>query len=571
MAGGAAPLTGPRDSQGSAPAPPRDRPGGGAPLAGGARLPLAVLAVGLLVVGGAAWEPLPAGVWHDDGVYAVVGKALADGEGLRYAGVPGTPPAVKYPPAYPALLALLWSAFGSLGAVTLAAQLLNLGFLAGAGVLLAHAVHRAGVMGPWGAALAAGLAFASADVWRTALVPLSEPLFILLTAAAVAAWPGATRPGGARWRGWIALLLTAAVLTRSAGMALVVGFAAALAVGGRWRAAVAAAAPAMLTAGAWGVWAGRRAGEIPMGLRDILGPYGGWLGRQILDAPAAFLGGLPLHAQAVAARTLNLLLPGVTGGWLWVAALPLAALAGVGVVVLARRLPVVAWVAGAYVAMLLVWPFVDRRLVAPLHPLLVVLVAVGARASWRAARSGVPPGRGALERGGGPRRRAGWVGAVLALAWAAAHLGVTAVRVHDGWAGAPYRLRAERLAAAVEALERTAPAGAVVGAPEFWAALHLHGGWSSAPSARFTLRDEGPDALPWGSPEEQAALWWSVGMDHLLLEQGGQIHGDALNLVEERCPGAVGILARFPPQMLVRLEWGGDCARALGLPPRPPR
>jgi hypothetical protein len=149
--------------------------------------------------------------------------------------------------------------------------------------------------------------------------------------------------------------------------------------------------------------------------------------------------------------------------------------------------------------------------------------------------------------------------------WVGAYVVASAARDARGWAVAGYRLRASRLAAAVEALAKTAPADAVVGAPEFWAALHLHGGWEATPSARFTPRAEDEATPVWGTPGQQLSLWWNAGVDHLLLEQGGLVHGAALDLLEERCPGSVRILARMPPQMLLRLTWDVDCARALGL------
>ena len=110
----------------------------------------------MVVVAFVAWRPTPAGVWHDDGVYLLVGKALAEGNGLHYTGVVGAPPAVKFPPLYSGVLAVLWFLFGEIGAVTLAAQMLNLVLLGCAGALMAWALHvRAGLEKPW--ALAAGL------------------------------------------------------------------------------------------------------------------------------------------------------------------------------------------------------------------------------------------------------------------------------------------------------------------------------------------------------------------------------------------------------------------------------
>ena len=37
----------------------------------------------ILCLGLAVWELFPPGVWHDDGVYVLLGKALGEGHGLR--------------------------------------------------------------------------------------------------------------------------------------------------------------------------------------------------------------------------------------------------------------------------------------------------------------------------------------------------------------------------------------------------------------------------------------------------------------------------------------------------------
>src|SRR6185436_20043908 len=51
--------------------------------------------------------------WHfgqgvDDGVYWVIAKSLASGEGYRLSSLPGAPYAVHYPPLYPLFLSLAW-------------------------------------------------------------------------------------------------------------------------------------------------------------------------------------------------------------------------------------------------------------------------------------------------------------------------------------------------------------------------------------------------------------------------------------------------------------------------------
>lgn len=517
--------------------------------------PFVILGLALLGVGLSFWRPVPGGVWHDDGVYLLIGKALASGEGLTYAGVPGDLPAVKFPPLYPVALAGLWLVLGGLGPVTLAAVLANLVLLAAAGTLLALALERSAGLQRTVAMVVGGLAIVSADVWRVALVALSEPLFMALTAAALLCWPSASRPTDRRGAMLLALVLTAAMLTRSAGAALVLGFAVALVLARGLRAALAVVALPVAAGVAWGMWAATSAQRIPEGMRDVLGPYGSWLTDQLLGAPTAFVRALPAHLLQVLHRIFVLLLPGLDGIALWAAAVPLAALIAIGLALLHRRFPPVAWVAVAYFAMLLLWPFVDRRLVTPLHPLLVVTACTAVIELWQRSS------RRTVVRAS--------VGAVAFL-WVGLLTSVGAWRASTGWAADPYRLRAGRLAAAVETLQRTAPPDAVVGAPEFWAALHLHGGWHVTPSALFTPRADDEAVPVWGTPREQIALWWDAGIDHLLMEQGGQLHGDALNLIEERCPGAVGVLATMPPQMLVRLEWDEACAAALGLEPREP-
>ena len=56
----------------------------------------------------AAITPLPVGVFWDDGVYLIGAKSLATGAGYRFLHLPGAPPAVHFPPAWPAVLALVW-------------------------------------------------------------------------------------------------------------------------------------------------------------------------------------------------------------------------------------------------------------------------------------------------------------------------------------------------------------------------------------------------------------------------------------------------------------------------------
>ena len=537
--------------------------------------PWILLGLGLFGVGIACWRPVPAGVWHDDGTYMLIAKALAEGHGFVYHGVAGTPPATKFPPVYPLTLAALWTLTGSIGMATLAATLLNVGFLAAAGALFGRLLYRTAGLSLGLSLVIAATGFVSTDVMRTAVIPLSEPLFLLLLTLTLAQWPNvlaavdgtrsvtvdgetsATAPR-VEWRLLVApaVCLLALVATRSAGLAVVLAFGAGLLLprpsGKRLASTALMTGPALLFLFGWGRWSNAATGRIPEGARDLLGSYQGWLADQVFSAPTVFLGDLPSHTIGVFGRAIAILVPALVGTPMWIIGWALLTLAAIGTVVFIRRVPPVGWLIVSYLVMLLLWPYLDRRLLVPLHPLLVSAIAVG--------------GLALIERISLQAARNIFVGA--AALWLLGYTTVTAYRVADGWPSAPYRVSAENLAAAVEAMKRTVPDDAVVGAPEYWAALHLHGGWTTAPSTRFDPRSIDPEAPVWGTPDEQLALWQEAGIDHLLLEQGGQLQGAALDQLEEECPGSVFVLARMRVAMVVKLDWAASCRPT---PPSMPR
>ncbi len=78
---------------------------------GSTRFTLIVVALGLLV-GAAALSSANKqvlGLFHDDGIYAVVGKAVAQGAGYRILSLPGAPAQTKYPFLYSYLVSALWA------------------------------------------------------------------------------------------------------------------------------------------------------------------------------------------------------------------------------------------------------------------------------------------------------------------------------------------------------------------------------------------------------------------------------------------------------------------------------
>ena len=72
--------------------------------------PAPVIIVALLLGGAAFWgaNKQILGLFHDDAIYAVAGKALASGDGYAVESLPGAPPQTKYPFLFSVLLSVIW-------------------------------------------------------------------------------------------------------------------------------------------------------------------------------------------------------------------------------------------------------------------------------------------------------------------------------------------------------------------------------------------------------------------------------------------------------------------------------
>jgi hypothetical protein len=162
------------------------------------------------------------GIYHDDAIYVSTAKALAGGQGYRLIDLPGAPLQTKYPPLYPAVLALIWKLWPSFPNNLLAMQALSL--LAGgavAGLSYLYLV-RFGYF-TRGVALAAGLLCAtSMNFLYFATLTLSEIPFALLLIAALWALEKQVRaPQGSRIRQFLlGILLALPFMCRTIGISL---------------------------------------------------------------------------------------------------------------------------------------------------------------------------------------------------------------------------------------------------------------------------------------------------------------------------------------------------------------
>ncbi len=65
-----------------------------------------IVAAAVLVTHFAVMNPGVIGIFHDDGIYTVLAKSLADGAGYRLVSLPSSPVQLKYPVLYSSVLAV---------------------------------------------------------------------------------------------------------------------------------------------------------------------------------------------------------------------------------------------------------------------------------------------------------------------------------------------------------------------------------------------------------------------------------------------------------------------------------
>lgn len=338
-----------------------------------------VFLVGIMVI-----EPLPVGVARDDGMYVMLAKSLATGQGYRWLNLPGAPPATHFPPGYPALLSLVWRVFPAFPANVLVFKALNAVLLAVAAAgLVIFATRRLGYS-PLAAALVSVIGCIAVPTLVLSTLVMSEMLFLalllplLLLAERVA-------DGQPRTRSAILLgaCVAALVLVRTHGIALAGAVGLVLLLRRRWRELAAFCVAFAVCIAPWQLWQSHHMGIVPPPLRGNYESYGSWLARGFGS------GGLALAGRTVARTSFELfgnfavmagagmpMLPRV------IAAIATVALLALGVWRLRHRSLVACLFLCAYLAIVVLWPFAPARFVWGIWPLVTLVVATGAIAVW---------------------------------------------------------------------------------------------------------------------------------------------------------------------------------------------
>jgi len=360
-----------------------------------------VLASGAVAL---AFNPAPH-TGGDNAAYVTLGFSLLEHGSYTELFDPAAYPHTKYPPVFPALLALLmalgirgWAGLKLVAAVS---------SVAAVGLTWLWARRRLGDLPAAGIALALGLS--SAVVYYSHWI-LSDPTFLAFTLLGLwaleradAVWTEEPRgreeanvdeptEGGSAARGWLALGVVATALayfTRSAGLPLMVAVLGWLALRGRWKELAGSAAALGIPALAWwirGRGVPRAGGEygVEFWLVDPYQPelgqvgLGGLVGRVVSNTGGYLTQHIPggvVGSQAPALPVVGILLVGLAvAGW---------------VLCCRRRIGPVELFFPLYGGLILLWPEVwsGDRFALPLFPVLFVY------AGWALLRGGLRLGR----------------------------------------------------------------------------------------------------------------------------------------------------------------------------------
>jgi len=364
-----------------------------------------LLAAGLLVALAAyvgvilLRAPRNVGEFHDDGLYLVTAKALADGQGYRHTHLPGNPYQTKYPILYPLLVSAIWRLFPAFPDNVAVIQVVNVALWA-AGSWLAYLVLRRAWGLPWWLpASGVALAFGHAGTLGLLQTAMSESLYLLFSMGTLVVLQRTTRdpisaqvPRRALWCSVLAgLSAGGAYLTRTVGAAVAAVVLWELDWRRRWRSLAAAAVAMALAAGAWQAWrvyAGHANAANPafaalaydLDYTIWLPQSPGALARVIIHNLSAVIAEhyvllFPIQVDSVAhalqerARGVMLLYAGM----LFAAVLTLVGAAGVWN---RRQLSLHVYLL-AYLGLVLMWPFSPMRFLLPILPLLTTLFLAG--------------------------------------------------------------------------------------------------------------------------------------------------------------------------------------------------
>jgi hypothetical protein len=337
------------------------------------------LAAGV-VLGVAVWasQPYPVGVFHDDGVYVVLAKALASGEGFRYVHLPDAPHATHYPPGYPYLLAALWMMSPKFPDNVVLFQFANAVLLAATSLGVVAFARR--VLG-WttGAAITAGLlSTLTYPLLGLSAHVLSEVLFAALLLPSLVLAERAVRANAEIMdAGFAGAAAGALTLVRTNGIAVVGAVVLVLLAQRRPRLAGTAFVAALMLLGPWQLWVAAHDGQLAEPLRGAYGSYLPWLIEGVREDGVALIAGtITTNLREIGALFADRFSMSDRALPRHLTTIVVALVVFASAARWRRRAPVTLAFLGWYMAIVLVWPWNPWRFVYAIWPLLVLSIGL---------------------------------------------------------------------------------------------------------------------------------------------------------------------------------------------------
>jgi hypothetical protein len=326
------------------------------------------LIIGAILLGSSMSSAIRVGAFNDDGVYVVLGKALAEGKGYLSIHLAGNPVQAKFPPGFPAILAMFWLATGSVEGVQQLVSLIHPAVTGlAAGLLWWVGRARLGVN-----RLLLGLFVLAPFVFDASIqyytIPLSEAWFVLCWAACLALWSSlrqSSRPPAALLAA-TGLSAGLAILMRSHGVVLIPSLLLGLALAPLSRTQRALAAGGILIPVA--AWYSYRALLMATGQNSTLPDevaYGAWFGGS--DNLLSLLGGSIATNASFYATQLGSYLTGAAYAGPVLGAAILGGMVFASLATL-RSQPVLALSSLGGIAVVALWPFAQDRLLLAVLP-----------------------------------------------------------------------------------------------------------------------------------------------------------------------------------------------------------
>jgi 4-amino-4-deoxy-L-arabinose transferase-like glycosyltransferase len=333
------------------------------------------IVVALLLGGAAFWgaNKQALGLFHDDAIYTVVAKSIAQGDGYRIISLPTAPPQTKYPFLYSYVLAGFWALDMTFPHNIIVLKSLNVAIIVALFFTSLVFYRRYFPASSFGAVIFALLVCTNPIVFTFTDYVTSDLLFALFALVTLTMCTrGREAPMSMPRATLLGIVTGAACLTRLAAAPLVLAGGLYSLIRRGWRGALWFAAIVTLIVMPWLLWSSRSA---PAQTNSLFAYYAAY------DFGIASLqqrwGVMVSNAQyLVDAFGLLYLLPLMPGLGIFV-----VVLTAVGIIKSLRRDDLVIWSFFLFsVALLLFWPFQPARYVAPLVPVIILLLFRGAQA-----------------------------------------------------------------------------------------------------------------------------------------------------------------------------------------------